>query len=102
MTTTNGTTYPTSLPAEAVLVLERCRANGERVRLIYKGQETDLRGRVGYVGRTMGNPTIPGGGAKAAMIVHSSRSIGGDTLGSCELLRIEAARGDEVLWRAAP
>lgn len=105
MTIPNGTTYPDSLPADAVAVLERARVAGDyRVRLVYCAPDGDPWTCEGYVSRTYGNPSAPGGGIKAAMIVHNRRSMGGDPIyAECggPLVKIERTAGGAVLWSAA-
>ena len=92
----NGTSYPDSVPADAVAVLERCRASGTRVVLTYSDGTKDT----GRVGRTCGNPAYPNGGTKAAILVHNARSMGGSCFVGAGLTRIETSRGKVVLWSA--
>lgn len=101
MTLSNGTTYPDSLPASAVAVLDRARIlDAVRVRLVYIEADGETWTCEGYVSRTCGNPSAPGGGVKAAMLLHNRRSMGGDLLDGGPLARIERTAGGAVLWTA--
>lgn len=92
----NGTYYNAETSQEVIDVLERCRANGTRIRVHYGDAKTgqdwgDLWNVTGKVSRSMGPHKIPilvanarsmgGGGMLDACIVrirHANRKDGGD------------------------
>lgn len=88
------TTYPSDLPADVCQTLEFYReTNTFRLRLTYNGWTEE-----GYLSRTMGNPNAPGGGTKAAMLVHNRRSMGGQPL-SRGIVKIETTtKQGRTVW----
>lgn len=53
----------------------------------------------GYIGRSMGNPNYPNGGVKAPILVHNSRSSGGETLFDDHIIKVETSKGGSLLWQ---
>jgi len=82
-------------------VLDRVRRERTRVRVTYDGDWGD-NGKdheYGYIGRTLGNPNYPNGGSKAPILVHNSRSMGGDILFDDHIIKVETSRGKRLLWK---
>lgn len=91
----NGTTYAEA-PAEVIAILERCRADGTRIRVAYgsaAGQDWgETFDTTGYVSRSCGRIKVP-------LLVHNKRSLGGDCILTDKVIRIETTRGKRVLYQ---
>jgi hypothetical protein len=91
----NGTTYADA-PPEVIAILERCRADGTRIRVAYGTadcQDTgEWWGTVGYVSRSMGPMKIP-------LLVFNKRAIGGHAITTGRVVRIETTKGRRLLYQ---
>jgi hypothetical protein len=91
----NGTHYADA-PPEVIAILERCRADGTRIRVAYghaDGQDWgDTYCTTGYVGRSCGPIKIP-------LLIHNTRSMGGGGILTDKVIRIETTKGRRVLYQ---
>ena len=93
----NGTTYHDLTSPEVVEVLERVRASQKRIVVAYGDVATgrnweecyDVAGRVG---RSMGP-------VKAPLLIHNSRSYGGQAMLDHCIVQIRESRGGHVLYQ---
>ena len=99
--TVNGTAYRKATPQAVIEVLERARQNRwagrpQRLRVFFGDPETGLDecsewGTVGYVGRATGS-------FKSVLLVHNSRSLGGDHISDQRIVKIMDTRTKRVLY----
>ena len=99
MRSAGGTDFKSD-DVELQLVLDEARVGRIRLKVIYDG----AYGRMGeshdfgYVGRSMGNPKFPNGGVKAPLLIHNSRSTGGEVLCDDHIIKVQTSRNGRVLW----
>lgn len=83
----DGTFYLDGASDELVQVLEKARKNHTRICLSY-GDEL----RSGYVGRTCGDFKVP-------ILLHNSRSLGGDCIIETLITEVRTSFGKMPLWK---
>lgn len=86
----NGTFYRAETPNEVCEVLERARERRVRLAIAFKAESET---RYGRVGRSLGPVKVP-------LLVHNSRSLGGDELWSDGIVEIRESSGGRVLYSA--
>lgn len=74
----DGTSYAWDTAPDVVEIIERARRNGQRLRMFYGDRETgkawaEENDVTGYIGRSTGAMRVP-------LLLHSSRSTGGDAI----------------------
>lgn len=81
----SGTSYDSDTPDAVIEVLERVRASGDRITIVYGDTETgepwEDRPESGYVGRSGGSLKIP-------ILLYDRRSIGGMAVSDSRILEI--------------
>jgi hypothetical protein len=95
----DGTSYDARTPKDLVLLLEKIRANHQRIRLFYGDPKT---GKVwdeafperGTLGRSMGSIKIP-------LLIKTARSWGGEAILDHCIIRVEESTGGKILWQHA-
>lgn len=91
----DGTTYPDGTDPSLIECLERARRAGTRVRVFHRdpatGEARVEYGGVGYVGRSLGPTRVP-------LLVHNSRSRGGNPISFPRIVRVETSKGARMLW----
>lgn len=84
-TVVKGTSYDADTPDAVIEVLERVRASGDRITIVYGDTETGEpwqdRPESGYVGRSSGTLKVP-------ILLYSSRSIDGMAVSNGNILEI--------------
>lgn len=91
-TVVNGTFYDAGTAPEVIQVLERARETRTRLAVVYEPESAIQFGRVG---RSMGPVKIP-------LLVHNSRSLGGEPICTRIITEIRESAGGRVLYRRAP
>ena len=85
----NGTAYHTNTPIQVIEILEKARQNRTRIRVWYgkNGQcFNDELGTIGTVGRSIGQYKIP-------ILIHNSRSMGGEAILDDCIIRVDVNYG---------
>lgn len=83
----DGTSYLDDAPESLVRVLEEARKSHTRICLSY-GDEI----RSGYVARTCGDFKVP-------ILLHNSRSLGGDCIIETLITEVRTSFGKMPLWK---
>ncbi len=91
--TPGGTHYRLDTPPALVDVLERIRTSRQRVAIIYRAESAPVFGRIS---RSMG-PKL-----KVPIIVHNTRSFGGEPVCTTIIAEIRTSDGKQILYQAAP
>lgn len=86
----NGTHYRVGTPDDLIAVLERVRANRQRVAIVYQAESSPEFGRVG---RSSGSIKIP-------ILVHNTRSSGGGGICTTIVLEVRSSDGKQLLYQA--
>ena len=86
----NGTFYRLDTPDEVVQVLERAREQRQRLAVAFKAESEPKYGRVG---RSLGPVKVP-------LLVHNTRSLGGDELWTDGIVEIRDSATKQVLYMA--
>ena len=84
----DGTSYLNDAPDGLVQVLEKARKNHTRICLSYGSDEI----RSGYVARTCGDIKVP-------ILLHNSRSLGGDCIIETLITEVRTSYGKMPLWK---
>lgn len=95
----NGTTYQDGTPPVVIELLEAARASRTRIRVAYGNPEDgqdwgETYDTTGYVGRSCGPIKVP-------LLVHNRRSMGGGSISTAKVIRIETTQGRRLLYQAA-
>lgn len=86
----NGTFYRVGTPDEVVRVLEEAREKRLRLAIAYKAESAPQFGRIG---RSMGPVKVP-------LLVHNTRSMGGEELWTDGIVEIRESASHRVLYIA--
>lgn len=87
----NGTFYDPQTPDEVIRVLEHARETRTRLAIVYRAES---RPEFGRVGRSTGSVKIP-------LLVHNTRSMGGEGICTNIIVEIRESEGGKVLYKAA-
>jgi len=90
-TVVNGTFYDVGTDPEVIQVLERARESRTRLAVVYEPESSIQFGRVG---RSVGPVKVP-------LLVHNSRSLGGEPICTRIVTEIRESAGGRVLYRKA-
>jgi hypothetical protein len=90
-------TYDKGTPQFMINILEVLRRNGTRVRFHWGDPSTgeDWMEEYDVEGRVFASQ----GQKKTPILVYNNRAVGGSTLLTCNIVKIEATRGKEVLYQ---
>lgn len=86
----NGTSYRKDTPDEVVQVLEKARERRVRLAIAFRAESAPAFGRVG---RSAGNLKVP-------LLVHNTRSMGGEELWTDGIVEIRNSATKELLYKA--
>lgn len=88
----NGTSYDINTSSEVIALLEKYRINKNRIRIFY-GKDgkcwNEENNTIGTIGRSTGANKIP-------LLIHNSRSLGGDSMLCDCIVRIDIKEGKKI------
>lgn len=80
--------YDSETPEDLIAVIERALNLHQRIKVTYPEGHSES----GYVTWSVG-PRV-----KAMLLAHNSRSLGGNSVHTARVVKVETTRGKRVLW----